>query len=1000
MKRLKLFILALIGLTFCTEVSAQTDTDGAMRIFHYTDYFYTNNDDEGGNDEHTWYYYRREEADFIGANNAWDQSICTARNCGGGCYGYPAWGLDRTYNQSNIPTQFRMRGRYWENDRGSRCAYNTVWYGNSDDDYNNWEQQYNVRQGCPYVWTYYGWQGSFWRNVHYTRTYYSSPRPNYARANGSGSYSHCGPQTITLSSAGKQCGNSRYYWYRNGVFIGSTTGTLSYYNSGTATFTVYTNDQGANSLWNRSMTVTMTAVPTANAGSDITHCSTGNITTNGASATGSTYLWTWAASSGSAVLSSATSLNGWVLNPSSDSGSGTLTLTVSSPGCPNATSTRNVTWDRPPSGTAGVNITQCFSGALSAITMSSSGMNGYGESVTGTWSTQGGSGTGTWSQNTSNPGAATFTPTSNSGSRTMRLRIQSTSGECNGNTYDYTTTITWNRVVLDAGTPVTQCDLANITTSDATIVGGGYGSATWTYIPTAGSATLNNATSLNGCFLSGLSAGGGNGILRLTVTGNSPCGTQTSDKTVQWSSGPLGNAGSNLNVCSGAGTPIPMTGATGGGASGTPAWSGGSGLGTWTNGGLDPAAWTFTPNASNPNGSFTATLNVSGTAPCVGSAIPTTRTVSWTTPPTGSIGGTVNSCDGSAAITLTGASAGGSLAGTPFTWSVISGGGSVTGSGNNPATYQYSTPGSTGSAELQLVVHAGGHCTTDLTYTQDINWGDITANSPASITSCGNTLNINMAGTATGQYSSVSWTGESGGVWSTTNLTDPAAWVFDPTAASGNFNATLTVNGTGACVGETETSITNVDWDIYPTIDAGAAIFTCSGSGSPIAQTGATAGGQYGSVTWTTSSAVYGAGTWSNGGTNPALWSFTPTTPEGFIIAQLEVQGNASCNGTNLTDVRTIQWSAVPTITSVSVTNQTDCNNPNGTIIVVASGNGPLNYSSDGGTAYAPLDTILGIALGSYNIQVQDSVGCTAIYGANPVTVNDVQVCSGKVSTS
>ena len=71
-----------------------------------------------------------------------------------------------------------------------------------------------------------------------------------------------------------------------------------------------------------------------------------------------------------------------------------------------------------------------------------------------------------------------------------------------------------------------------------------------------------------------------------------------------------------------------------------------------------------------------------------------------------------------------------------------------------------------------------------------------------------------------------------------------------------------------------------------------------------------------------------------------------------------------------------------------ALTNQTDCNNPNGTIIVVASGNGPLNYSSDGGTAYAPLDTILGIALGSYNIQVQDSVGCTAIYGANPDNVN------------
>lgn len=1014
MRNFKKGILLLVSIvSTCFSVNAQTDSDGAMRVFMYTDYIYTDNDDEWGTDEHTHKLWRQEWGDASGNGTGWDQYACWGMNCGGGCQGTVNWGLDYNfYNQSTVPTQNRIQAEYFEDDGGDRCNYDNPWYGNSDDDRNQWTQNYNVRTGCPYVWTYLGWQGSLWRNVHYSRFYYSSPRPDNAYANGSsGTVSICGPQTITLSSAGRQCTSSLYYWYKDGVYIGNTTGSLSYYATTSGTYTVYTNDQGANSIWNRSVVVNITSPPTANAGAAITQCGTAAITTDGASHSGTSVLWSWSGTA--ATLAGATSINGWTLAPTSatTAGSGTLTLTVSTPGCPNAVSTRSVAWHILPTGSAGSNISQCFdSTPLAALPMTGATMNGYGQSVTGTWSTVSGSGTGTWAQNTGNPALATFTPTSQSGSLTVRLRVQATSGYCNGQFNDYTRTITWSRIGGSAGPAVSQCSTTNITTAGATIYGAGT-TVNWTWLPGTGSATLNNPTSLTGCFLSGLSASG-TGTLRLTITGVSPCGNLVLNKSVAWSSTPLGNAGPNIAVCSGSGTPIPMTGATGGGLTGNPTWTGGTGLGTWTNGGSDPAAWTFTPNVSNPSGSFTATLNVAGIAPCTGSAPPTTRTVSWTTPPTISIGGAINSCNGSAPVTLTGATAGGSISG--FTWTVQSGGGSITGSGTNPATYQYDTPGTNGTAVVRLTANANGNCTVSPYLEQTIQWGSIAASSPATITSCGNVANITMAGTATGQVDYITWTGQSGGNWATTHGTNPAAWVFDPTAASGNFNATLTVYGDGACVGQTTTSVTNVDWDVYPTVEAGTPITACTGTGVNIPMgTSPNAAGQYGTVQWTTLSTTYGAGTWNNGGTNPDNWTFTPSTDEGFIVAQLQVNGSANCTGTNVTDTRTIQWSKAPVISSIVTTANSNCNFANGAIVITATGNGPLSYSSDNGGFYQPLSTIPGLATGNYSVVVQDTTGCSTPYASNPVnvggltpvtassvTVTSNSLCAGDISGS
>jgi len=89
---------------------------------------------------------------------------------------------------------------------------------------------------------------------------------------------------------------------------------------------------------------------------------------------------------------------------------------------------------------------------------------------------------------------------------------------------------------------------------------------------------------------------------------------------------PTANAGSNINVCTGT-SAITMTGATAGGSYGSVAWSGGTGLGSWSGSGTNPATYQFTPSVNT--GSFTATLTVYGSGSYTGTNPTSTRTISW-----------------------------------------------------------------------------------------------------------------------------------------------------------------------------------------------------------------------------------------------------------------------------------------------------------------------------------------------------------------------------------
>ncbi|MBE2207627.1 MAG: hypothetical protein IAE84_08585, partial [Saprospiraceae bacterium] len=78
-----------------------------------------------------------------------------------------------------------------------------------------------------------------------------------------------------------------------------------------------------------------------------------------------------------------------------------------------------------------------------------------------------------------------------------------------------------------------------------------------------------------------------------------------------------------------------------------------------------------------------------------------------------------------------------------------------------------------------------------------------------------------------------------------------------------------------------------------------------------------------------------------------------------------------------------------PTISLPSVTQPT-CATPTGTIVVNATGIGPLEYSINNGSSWQSTNTYSGQAPGNYNIKVrlQANPTCEATYGSNPVMLN------------
>lgn len=77
-----------------------------------------------------------------------------------------------------------------------------------------------------------------------------------------------------------------------------------------------------------------------------------------------------------------------------------------------------------------------------------------------------------------------------------------------------------------------------------------------------------------------------------------------------------------------------------------------------------------------------------------------------------------------------------------------------------------------------------------------------------------------------------------------------------------------------------------------------------------------------------------------------------------------------------------------PNIQSVTTSPASDCGVSDGEIVIVANGNGPLEYSIDGGANWRTVNTFSDVAAGEHNVLVRNLDGtCPVLYPNNPVTV-------------
>lgn len=178
---------------------------------------------------------------------------------------------------------------------------------------------------------------------------------------------------------------------------------------------------------------------------------------------------------------------------------------------------------------------------------------------------------------------------------------------------------------------------------------------------------------------------------------------------------------------------------------------------------------------------------------------------------------------------------------------------------------------------------------------------------------------------------------------------------------------------------------------IPPTVNAGSAISTCTGT-SAISMTGATAAGSYSAVAWSGGS---GSGTWSGSGTNPATYQFTPSIASGSFTATLTATGSGSYVGTNPTSTRTISWGTAPSATA-------------GPAIVSCAGFSDISITgaSAGGTysgvswSYTPTSGSGSISAGATTLTPTFTPSSVAGNGTLTLTVTGSGECAGTNPTS
>ena len=143
-------------------------------------------------------------------------------------------------------------------------------------------------------------------------------------------------------------------------------------------------------------------------------------------------------------------------------------------------------------------------------------------------------------------------------------------------------------------------------------------------------------------------------------------------------------------------------------------------------------------------------------------------------------------------------------------------------------------------------------------------------------------------------------------------------------------------------------------------------------------------------ITYTDGINTYTANGVSDGGTIVV----TPLGAGSTSYTYLSITDQYGCNRTSgFTGGALVIVAPAVSVSNVVVSNVLCNGGSTGTLTVTAGGGiGPISYSDNGGGTYQPSNIFNGLPVGSYNVTVKDSFGCTGSYAGNPVSITQPAV--------
>ncbi|MEI6679556.1 MAG: hypothetical protein WCL21_13160, partial [Mariniphaga sp.] len=659
------------------------------------------------------------------------------------------------------------------------------------------------------------------------------------------------------------------------------------------------------------MTIFLTPLPTASAGSDAAICEGDVHTISGSSGTHlSSMAWS---TNGDGSFTGGNTLYPNYTPGTNDKLIGVVTLTLTTygilPCSVNATDQMLLTIKRNPIIVAGPDATICEVSNFAIISATSL------HASTLHWTT---SGTGTFSDATAL--LPIYYPSSQDiATGIVTLKITGTSAApCLHAIEDQLLLTIISGPAANAGSDATICENSNypITTATAS----SYSSITWT---TSGDGNFSNVNIVNPVYTHG-TADIAAGTVNLTLTSNSqyPCtGTKADAMVLTISHLPVVFAGNNTSICEG--SQISINSATVQYSS-IYSWST-NGSGSFSNTSLRNPI--YTPSAADINqGNVTLTLSSNAVSPCTGTQSDSfVLTIVRT--PTANAGPDAPICEGSFTITNATANSFSTL-----NWTT-SGTGTFSGNGTITPIYSASIADITaGTVTLTLTASPNSPCGTAATDAMTLTILPFpTAYAGAPHTICEGTSYPITDATAT-HYSSIIWTTSGTGSFANGATLTPT---YTPSATdiiSGSVVLTLSSAGTSPCSNSVQGQQT-LTIQSAPVVDAGPVGLICQGG--TFSTSGAVVSNEA-STLWTSS----GTGTFLNA--SQLSTTYTPSAADitnGGATLTLKAISKSPCSG-SVSDTRIL--SITPISTAYAGVNATICANATYTI----SGATATHYSS------------------------------------------------------